>query len=112
MSTPRSTIEHVVFRLVPDADAAAVDAANAAADAFLARQPGFQARELARRPDGTYLDLVWWTDRASAEAATAAYLADPASAQFGAVIDPASLEFGHLDVVRTVGVRPAAESTA
>ena len=112
MSTTRPTLEHVVFRFRPDADPAAVDEANAAADAFLASQPGFQGRELARRPDGAFVDLVWWTDRASAEAATAAYFADPASAAFGAIIDPDSVESGHLDVVRTTRVHTAADASA
>jgi hypothetical protein len=94
-------LEHVTFRLVPQADQSSFAAANAAADGFLAAQPGYRGRTLARRADGAFVDLVAWTDRASAEAAAAAYLADPASAALTALIDQASLEFQHLEVVRS-----------
>jgi hypothetical protein len=105
MIDPRATVlEHVTFRLMPETDQAALDAASSAADAFLAIRPGFLGRALTRRADGTYVDLVSWRDQGSAEAASAAYLADPVSAGFGRIIDPTSLEAQHLDIV---AVHPA-----
>ena len=100
---PIAILEQVRFRLVPEADPVTFDAVSAAADGFLQRQPGYAGRLVVREEDGTFVDLVGWTDRESAEAAATAFLGDPAGAGLVAVIDPASMEFQHLEVVRHTG---------
>lgn len=97
--TTATVIEHVRFRLRPDVDAAEFARADALADAFLSAQPGFVWRALADGDDGSYVDLVGWTDRSLAEAASAAFFGDAAAAAFAALIDPASVESQHLAVV-------------
>lgn len=94
-----TVIEHVSFRLRPDVDPAAFAAADALADTFLAAQPGFVWRTLTDAGDGSYIDLVGWTDRSLAEAASAAFFQDAAAAAFGALIDPDSVVSRHLAVM-------------
>lgn len=38
---------------------------------FLAKQPGYIRRELVKGDDGTFIDIVWWTSRRTAEEAVA-----------------------------------------
>jgi hypothetical protein len=102
------TIEHVTYRLRPDADRIEFVEANDAIDAFLARQAGFEARQLAEAQDGTWIDLVWWADRASAEAAAQAFTGAPEAAAVSGLIDPEGMVFRHLDLVRETPGAPAA----
>jgi hypothetical protein len=102
------TIEHVTYRLRPDADRIAFVEANDAVDAFLARQAGFEARQLARDPDGTWIDIVWWADRSSAEAAARAFVEAPERVAVAALVDPEGIVFRHLDLVRDTPVELAA----
>jgi hypothetical protein len=101
------TIEQVVYRLRTGAQRSEFIAANDPVDEFLARQPGFAGRQLAEGSDGTWVDIVWWADRSSAEAASAAFASAPEAAAVTALIDPDGMDFRHLDLVRDVPVRPA-----
>jgi hypothetical protein len=98
--TDRPILETVSFRLLPDTDPAAFDAADAAAQAFLEGWPGFLGRTLAVDADGRYLDLVRWAHRGAAVAAADAYLASAAGRSMSALIDPASIELRHLGITR------------
>jgi hypothetical protein len=101
-------LESVAFRLRPGVDAARFHAADEAAQAFLAAAPGFIARTLASDEDGSFLDLVWWTDRPSALAAAEAYIGSPAGRAMSELIDASSLGFRHLALVRDAPERAAA----
>jgi hypothetical protein len=58
---------------------------------FLAKQNGYLRRELIRGKDGEYVDIVWWSSMADAEAAMKNVAASHAcTAYFGAMdFDPA-----------------------
>jgi hypothetical protein len=72
-------VEWAPFRLAAGADAAALlEASDAIQRDFLRRQPGFVRRELLRDEAGRWVDLVVWTDHASAMAAMNAAAASPA----------------------------------
>jgi hypothetical protein len=101
------TIEHVTYRLRPGADRLAFVEANDRVDAFLARQSGFEARQLAQDADGTWIDLVWWADRSSAEAAAQAFARAPEAIAVSGLIDPDGMVFRHLDLVRESPAEPA-----
>jgi hypothetical protein len=66
MSAPM--IERARFSLAPGKGEADLVAASDRFQAFLAGQPGFLRRELLRRADGGYGDLVLWDSPAAAEA--------------------------------------------
>ena len=59
-------------------EARLLEASEAIQRDFLARQPGFVRRELARGEDGRWADVVYWADGPAAEAAMAAAAASPA----------------------------------
>ena len=64
--------ELVVYALEPSASREAFLAASRALDGWIARQPGFVARELLHDPEaGTWADVVRWRSRAEALAAGA-----------------------------------------
>lgn len=52
--------------------------ADKAVDAFVRAQPGFVSREVAISADGEVFIIVHWASLADAEAAGAAFMADPA----------------------------------
>ncbi len=54
---------------------------------FLAEQPGFLRRELVKKPDGDYLDIVHWRSEADALAIMAKIEDSPACAMFFSVMD-------------------------
>lgn len=54
---------------------------------FLTGQPGFVRRELARKSDGTYLDIVHWRSEADAHAVMARTGQSPACAQYFSMMD-------------------------
>lgn len=54
---------------------------------FLAGQPGFVRRELARGPASGWIDLVWWEHRDLAEQAMTAAAASPVCHQYFHLMD-------------------------
>ena len=82
------TIEWAPFRVragVTDAELRA--AAAAIQDEFLARQPGFLRRELLAGDDGGYVDVLWWQDRRSAQAAMEQVAGSAACSRYFALMD-------------------------
>jgi hypothetical protein len=91
--------EIVTFRLRDGIDQAGFAAAARATAARLAREPGCRGRTLSRDDHGLWTDNVLWADAATAEAAAAAVVADPAFAPFLAAIEPASVQLRHAAVL-------------
>ena len=54
---------------------------------FLAGQPGFLSRELIRKADGEYVDIVHWRSQADVEAIMAKVENSPACATYFSVMD-------------------------
>lgn len=106
------TLETVRFRFRSDLDDAARDEAVAASSRFLAEQPGYRRRLVARRDNGEILDLVEWEGRSQALAAAEVFPKADAAAQFIQSIEPASAEMGHLELIHRHEVVPLAELLA
>jgi hypothetical protein len=84
-------IEWAPFALKDGVDEAALMAASRALqDGFLGRQAGFVRRELVREAAGRYVDIVWWSDLAAAEAAMSQAMASAACGGYFALmrLDP------------------------
>ena len=81
-----TTLEIAEFETVAGTTEEAVLAAARQAGAFLARQPGFRGRQLARRPEGDWVDIVEWASPEAAEAAAQAFPTAPEAAAFMGVI--------------------------
>jgi len=66
-------MELVTFAIFEDAEPGFL-AANAAVNDWLRRQPGFLSRQLVRKDDGGWIDLVIWTNEAAAKSAASRML--------------------------------------
>ena len=83
-------IEWAPFRLAPGSDEAALLAASEVLQRdFLQQQPGFLRRELLRGTDGGWVDLLYWTDEASAAAVMHAIDGSPACRAYFQLMDGA-----------------------
>lgn len=91
------TLEIVTFRLKPRTEAGFV-AANGVMTDWLARQPGFLGRHLARREDGSWVDVVRWQNLEQARAAAARIMAEIGDSEAVQAIEPASVEMSHATV--------------
>lgn len=94
MNTHTFEIVHFAFRAeVPLADQRAW---MARVGAFAVRRPGFVARSYYRAEEsGRWVDLVEWSDAASAKAAADALMSDPELAPTLALLDQGSMSFAH-----------------
>jgi hypothetical protein len=91
-------LEIVTFKLVPGTDEAAFLKAAEQVAGVIRAMPGFLNRRLAKGADGSWSDVVEWTDNASAqEAAQIFHMLDDAK-PFCAMIDMASVSFTHRTV--------------
>ena len=88
------TIELVTFR-VSHGDSRQFLDANAALSDWLKRQPGFVARHLAEREDGSFLDIGFWRSHEAALAASARLTEEMAQDEAVAMIDPMSIDMSH-----------------
>ncbi|QNH14299.1 hypothetical protein [Xanthomonas sp. SI] len=62
--------------------------ANAEVDAWLQRQPGFRSRRIARRRDGTVVDMLLWDSVAHGTASARRLMRELRGAAIHALIDP------------------------
>jgi hypothetical protein len=91
-------MEIVRFGTLPGTSPA--DLAKAAQEGrdWLAHQPGFVARALCQQGTG-FVDMVTWADMASAQAAAAQVMTEPAFAGFMALIDGPTVRMEHLPIL-------------
>jgi hypothetical protein len=78
-------------------------AANAAVDAWLAKQPGFRLRRIAQGPDGTVFDLLLWDTVAHGEQAAERLLAELPDSPVHAMIDHRTVQWRLLPVHHASG---------
>lgn len=96
------TLEIVSFRLKPGTEAGFV-AANGLISDWLARQPGFLGRRLARHDDGDgWVDIVRWQGLEQALAAAGRIMAEIGDCDAMQAIDPASVDMRHATSVLSV----------
>lgn len=108
-------LEWAPFRLKGDVDEAALLAASERLQRdFLSRQQGFVRRELIKRAEGAYTDLLWWDSFAASQAAMKTAASSPAANAYASLMDCRERDPRH-DVVLldVVGVyRPRAQLLA
>jgi len=88
------TLEVVTFRLLPDREAGFV-AANTVVNDWLARQPGYISRQLARKPDGEWIDVVLWQSNAAAWTAAEKMMKEIGECEAMRAIDPTTMVMRH-----------------
>jgi hypothetical protein len=96
------TLELVTFRIV-HSDAAGFLKANGELNDWLKRQPGFIARHLASKDDGSWVDVVVWQDHDAAMRASEKFQAEMARCDVMTAIDPASVVMSHAAIRMSAG---------
>ncbi|TGS11629.1 hypothetical protein EN852_022350 [Mesorhizobium sp. M2E.F.Ca.ET.209.01.1.1] len=91
------TLEIVTFRLKPGTEDGFV-ANNGIVTDWLARQPGFLARHLGKRKDGTWVDVVRWQGLDQAQAAADRIMAEIGDSEAMQAIEPASVVMSHAEI--------------
>lgn len=90
-------LELVTFR-TPSVAPDRFVADNAEINDWLKRQPGFHWRHLAAQEDGSWVDVVLWDDRETANRAAEKLLVEMAACPAMTAIDPASIAMSHADI--------------
>lgn len=94
------SLEIAAFNLTADAQDFAV--ANTEVTAWLSRQPGFKSRLLARKDDGSHLDLIVWESHEAATTA-AAKMGEIMGLRAMSMMDPATMTMSHATVLASAG---------
>lgn len=94
MTTP--VLEFAAFRLAEGATQAALLAASDALQGELSRAfPGFLSRDLIHDGSGGYADVVWWANRADADAAMKAVMENKVALAYFALMAVDGTEVRH-----------------
>ena len=91
-------VETVSYKLAGGVSRDAFLAANSAMTDWLSRQKGFQYRSLSQKEDGSWIDIAYWEDKASCEAAEVSFKKEMPSTDFYMMVDPATLEMDRSEV--------------
>ncbi len=93
------TIELVIFKTKPGfTQSEVIEAANAV-NPVVKEFKGYIGRKLAISKDGTWTDIVYWTDLEAAEHAAQEIMKSETCQKFFGMIDEKSMTFMHLDPV-------------
>jgi hypothetical protein len=95
-------MEITTFKL-RDHSCAAFIAANTAIDNWLKRQPGFQMRRIAERPDGTVVDLLIWDTVADGRQAMTRLMHELADSPVHNMIDQQTVSWNVFPVQHQLG---------
>lgn len=90
-----TTLELVTFKAVAGTRDEDIRKAAHAVTPLLKEYRGFLSRSIAQADDGTWIDAVYWKDRAVAESASNAIMQAPSAQAFFALIDQSSMVFRH-----------------
>ncbi len=88
MATAAMIVELASIRLAEGkTEADLIAASTRFQSAFLERQPGFLRRELMKKADGTYVDVIHWRSKAEADAVMDVAQNAPAAHDYFSVMD-------------------------
>jgi hypothetical protein len=86
----------VLFRLLPGQSRAYLSLSAEVYSDYLQRQPGFLGREVLQAEDGTWHELIRWSDPPASDAADAAWARHPLAARRDALLAPGTLQVTRL----------------
>ncbi|QGV78557.1 antibiotic biosynthesis monooxygenase family protein [Streptomyces ficellus] len=90
-----STVETVRFKLVPGTDTSDFEALDRKVENdYMAKRPGFLAREVSRSDDGEYLVIVHWATPEDADATMRGFFAAAETQDFLAAVDKTTVQSG------------------
>lgn len=86
-------LETTTFKLVKGKNYQDFIAANAAVDAWLKKQPGFQSRHIAQQRDGTIIDALIWNSERDGNVAMNRLMSELADSPVHDVIDQGTVSW-------------------
>lgn len=92
-------VELVLFKTKPEFPIETVIKAAETMNAVMDKYEGYISRKLALTEDGQWMDLVYWTDQASAEKASKHIMENELAQKYFDMIDSSTMQFEHLNVV-------------
>ena len=101
METSRETLEIVTFKIKPGISEKEAQAKLLALDACVSTFDGFIDRQLSQNGDGVWIDIVRWTDKASALKAAEKVMNLPEALDSYSVIDEPTIQMNHFTILHT-----------
>jgi len=98
MNQQATVVEVVVFDLNEGVNPEEAKEAIRSLNDFVSEQPGFVERRTGIATDGKWIDIVYWTDLASAERASEQLMKDPASQQVVGLMNSETMLFKHFEL--------------
>jgi hypothetical protein len=96
-----NVVEYVTFKALEGSDVDEVAKVTVAVNANLEENyPGFVERIISLQEDGTWVEVVYWKDMASAKGALDKFLKDPKNADFLAIVKPDSVSLTYSTLKR------------
>ncbi len=95
-------VEMVLFELNEGVSVEEGKQAMKALDEFVSQMPGFISRKLSVNEEGQFLDLVFWTDLASAKKASEEVMKREDMVKHFSVINQETMTFKHFDVIHSL----------
>ena len=92
-------VEYVTFKAAEGVDDETLQSAAFNTDAVLNSIDGFIKRDIAKSDDDTWVEVVYWTDSASAEKGLALFLKDPLSKIFLDLIEENSVDIRYANIL-------------
>ncbi|CAM1345651.1 hypothetical protein [Tenacibaculum amylolyticum] len=95
-------VEMVLWKSKPGITTETAKKAITKLNHFVTKQPGFVARKTAIAADGKFLDLVYWTDLASAKTASEKAMKNEALIPIFSTIDEKEMLFQHFEIFNRI----------
>lgn len=102
MENQATVIEMVLFKTNDGVSKERAKTAMVNLNEFLKTQSGFVTRKTSIAEDGQFLDLVYWTDLASAKSASEKAMQVPKNMESFSVIDQKQMTFKHFETFNTI----------
>lgn len=91
-------IEHVTYKLAPQASLEQLQQTHDGVNQFCLSQPGFLYRSLSQDKDQVWHDIVYWQDMQTAQAAGEAFMQTAECVALAELCDKQSLNMQHMAV--------------
>jgi hypothetical protein len=91
-----TAIEVVTFKLKSDVSIEQFEQSQEGVNSFCKTQAGFIYRSLSKDDQGTWFDIVYWTDIDSAKSAGEAFMRDEKCQELSKLIDNTSVVMRHM----------------
>ena len=94
-----TTIEHVTYQTVENADQGLLDKCNEQINAFCLSQPGFLYRSISKNQNDIWHDIVYWQDFSSAENAAKQFSSTQVCQSLSKLVKQDTMKMQHMQAL-------------